>query len=74
MDRVLDYITLISAAILVTLILLQTRGASLGAGFGGGGESGDGGSTRRGSEQTVHQITIILTVIFSLSLVVGFFF
>ena len=73
MDQFLNIVTLVSAVILVILILLQTRGASLGAGFGGGGDAG-GGSVRRGSEQTVHQITIILTVVFSLSLIAGFFF
>ena len=73
MARILDYITVSSAIILVILILLQTRGASLGAGFGGGGEAG-GGSVRRGSERTIHQITIGLTTVFALSLIIGFFF
>ena len=69
----MDYITVLSAVLLVVLILLQTRGASLGAGFGGGGEGG-GSHVRRGSERTVHLITIGLAVVFSLSLIVGFFF
>ena len=73
MGQFLDIVTLVSAVILVSLILIQTRGASLGAGFGGGGDAG-GGSVRRGSERTVHQITIILTVVFALSLTAGFFF
>ena len=73
MGQFLDIVTLVSAVILVTLILLQTRGASLGAGLGGGGDAG-GGSVRRGSERTIHQITIILAIVFSLSLIAGFFF
>ena len=73
MGQFLNIVTLVSAVILIILILLQTRGASLGAGLGGGGDAG-GGSVRRGSEQTVHQITIILAVVFSLSLIAGFFF
>lgn len=55
--------------VLVTiLILIQTRGASLGAGLGGGGEVN---SVRRGSDKTLHQITILLVVIFGVSLVLG---
>jgi len=55
--------------ILVTiLILIQTRGASLGAGMGGGGEVN---TVRRGSDKTLHQITIILVVIFASSLLLS---
>ncbi|MCY3804521.1 MAG: preprotein translocase subunit SecG [Candidatus Saccharibacteria bacterium] len=70
MDSILDYIVLISGILLISLILMQTRGATLGAGLGGGGESG-GSSVRRGSEKTIHQITILLVVIFSVSLMAG---
>lgn len=48
--------------------MLQTRGASLGAGMGGGGEVN---TVRRGSDKTVHQITIILVVVFAGSLLLG---
>lgn len=61
-----NYITLVSAAILILLILLQTRGADLGAGLGGGGEVN---TVRRGSDRTLHQITIILALIFAGSLI-----
>ena len=61
----LGYITLISMVIMTILILLQTRGAGLGAGLGGGGEVN---TVRRGSDKTIHQITIIVAVIFSFSL------
>jgi preprotein translocase subunit SecG len=60
-----NYITIISAVILTILILLQTRGASLGAGLGGGGEVN---TVRRGSEKSLHNITIFIVVVFSLSL------
>ena len=70
MNSLFDYIAFISAVLLVVLILLQTRWASLGAGLGGGGEGG--GTVRRGSEKTIHQITIILVVVFSASLIAGF--
>ncbi len=59
------YIAIISAVIMIILILLQTRGAGLGAGLGGGGEVN---TVRRGSDQTVHQITIITALVFSVSL------
>lgn len=60
-----NYITLGSGILLIILILLQTRGASLGAGLGGGGEVN---TVRRGSEKSLHNITIFLVVVFSLSL------
>lgn len=71
MDSVFDYITMASAVLVVILILLQTRGASLGAGFGGDGGA-EGGTVRRGSDRTIHHITIGLVVVFGLSLTVGF--
>lgn len=66
MEQILNIITFITAALLVLFILIQSRGASLGAGFGGGGEIH---TTRRGVDKSVHQITIILAVVFALSIV-----
>lgn len=66
--NIFNYITIGSVLILCLLILLQTRGASLGAGLGGGGEVN---TVRRGSDKTLHQITIALVLIFTLSLVFG---
>lgn len=60
-----NIVTLVSAAILVILILIQTRGASLGAGLGGGGEVN---TVRRGSDKSLHNITIFVVVVFALSL------
>lgn len=60
-----NYVTLGSAILLIILILLQTRGASLGAGLGGGGEVN---TVRRGSEKSLHNITIFTVVVFALSL------
>ena len=54
--------------LLTLLILVQTRGASLGAGLGGSGEVN---MTRRGTDKTIHQITIITALIFVLSLIIG---
>jgi preprotein translocase subunit SecG len=61
-----NYITIVSMILLTILILLQTRGASLGAGLGGGGEVN---TVRRGSDKTVHQITIIVALVFCISLI-----
>jgi preprotein translocase subunit SecG len=55
-----NYVTIVTAVLLVILILIQTRGASLGAGLGGAGEVN---TVRRGSDKTLHQITIILVLI-----------
>lgn len=63
-----DYITIASVILLTILILVQTRGASLGAGLGGGGEVN---TVRRGSDKTLHQLTIILVVIFAASILIS---
>ena len=47
-------------------ILLQQRGASLGAGFGGSGELY---TTRRGLDKSLFEVTIFLAVIFVLSII-----
>lgn len=61
-----NYVTITSAVLLILLILIQTRGASLGAGLGGGGEVN---TVRRGSDKTLHQLTIVLVFVFSASLI-----
>lgn len=66
--NIFNYITIGSMVLLTILILIQTRGASLGAGLGGGGEVN---SVRRGSDKTLHQITIILVIVFGVSLILG---
>lgn len=63
-----NYVTIASVLILTLLILVQTRGASLGAGLGGGGEVN---TVRRGSDKTLHQITIIMVIIFAASIIIG---
>ena len=63
-----SYITIASSILLTILILIQTRGASLGAGLGGGGEVN---TVRRGSDKTLHQITIIMVVIFAGSIIIS---
>jgi len=62
-----SYVTIVSVVLLTILILIQTRGASLGAGLGGAGEVN---TVRRGSDKTLHQITIILVFIFAASIII----
>jgi preprotein translocase subunit SecG len=65
LDIILPYITLGSAVLTVVAILLQQRGASLGAGFGSSGELF---TTRRGFDKNLFDVTIIFAVIFVLSI------
>lgn len=57
--------TLVSAALMIILILLQSRGASIGAGFGASGELH---TTRRGLEKSIFSVTIVVAVIFIVSI------
>lgn len=66
--NLLNWISLVSMILLTILILLQTRGASLGAGLGGGAEVN---TVRRGTDKSIHQLTIILAIVFSLSLLLS---
>ena len=61
----LQVTTFISAILSILLILLQTRGASLGAGFGSSGELY---TTRRGLEKSLFIATIVFVVLFVLSI------
>lgn len=63
-----NWLTIGSMALMTFLILIQTRGASLGAGLGGAGEVN---TTRRGTDKTIFQLTIICGLVFSLSLMLG---
>lgn len=58
-------LTFVSAILSVLLILLQQRGASLGAGFGSSGELY---TTRRGLERSLFNATVVCVVIFILSI------
>ena len=63
---VYNYITIFSMALMTFLILIQTRGATLGAGLGG---SGDVNTTRRGTDKTIFQLTIVTALVFVLSII-----
>lgn len=65
---IFNIVTVVSAILMTIMILLQSRGASLGAGFGGSGELF---TARRGVEKTMFQFTVILAIVFIGSLVLG---
>jgi protein translocase SecG subunit len=65
MNSVFDWIVVVDAVLLAFLILVQVRGASIGAGMGGGGEVH---TVRRGSDKTLHQFTVICVVVFAASI------
>lgn len=62
----LEVVIFISAFLTILLVLLQQRGASLGAGFGSSGELY---TTRRGLEKSMFVTTIITATIFVVSIV-----
>lgn len=68
MDSLLQIVTVGSAVLMVIAILLQQRGATLGAGFGASGELY---TTRRGLDKSLFEFTIVMAVIFVLSILAG---
>ncbi len=62
---ILEIVTIGSGVLMVITILLQARGASLGAGFGSSGELF---TTRRGIDKSLYETTIVLAVVFVLSI------
>ncbi len=68
LELILQIVTLASAALMIVAILLQQRGASLGAGFGGSSELY---TTRRGFDKNLFDVTIVLAIVFVLSILAG---
>jgi preprotein translocase subunit SecG len=67
-DTILQIVMMGSAVLLMIAILLQQRGATLGAGFGSSGELF---TSRRGVDKNLFEVTIVLAVIFVLSILAG---
>ncbi len=67
-DTILQIVTIVSAFLMIVAVLLQQRGATLGAGFGSSGELY---TTRRGLDKSLYEATIVLAVIFVLSILTG---
>lgn len=67
-DTILQFIMVGSAVLMIICILLQQRGATLGAGFGSSGELY---TARRGVDKNLFEATIVFATIFVLSILVG---
>lgn len=67
-NTILQVIMIGSAVLMIVAILLQQRGATLGAGFGSSGELY---TTRRGIDKNLFEVTIVFAVIFVLSILAG---
>lgn len=62
----LQAVVLISAILTILLILVQQRGASLGAGFGASGELY---TARRGLDKSLFNATVVTSLVFVLSII-----
>lgn len=68
MRNLFNILTIVSGILMTLTILIQNRGQSLGASFGG--DSSFYGA-RRGAERIVFNATVILAVVFVLSIILG---
>ena len=62
MDTAISIAMILLSIMLITVILLQTKGSSFSGAFGGGSDSIN--RTRRGVEKSLFQFTIILAACF----------
>ena len=68
LDTILQIVMIGSAVLMIISVLLQQRGATLGAGFGSSGELY---TARRGVDKNLFEVTVVFAVIFILSILVG---
>ena len=68
MRNLFNAITIISAIMLILFILIQSRGQSLGATFGG---DTNFYRSRRGAEAVIFNATVVFSVMFVLSVVLS---
>ncbi len=62
----LPYIQIILSVLLMAAVLIQQSEASSGGAFGGADNWNAGYHTRRGSEKVIFNITIVISVLFTL--------
>ncbi|HEY8885988.1 MAG TPA: preprotein translocase subunit SecG [Candidatus Microsaccharimonas sp.] len=67
-DTILQIVNIGSAVLMIVSILLQQRGATLGAGFGSSGELY---TTRRGIDKNLFEVSVVFASIFILSILAG---
>jgi protein translocase SecG subunit len=72
METLLPYAQIILSVLLVILILLQRSAAGLGGAFGGDGFS-SGHHTRRGSEKIMFNATVVVSILFGISVLIPLF-
>lgn len=67
MVHLLSIVQLILAILLIALVLIQRANTDASGAFGADGGSG-ASLKKRGAEKTIHRLTIIIAVLFALSL------
>ena len=68
MKNLFNILTVVSAILMILFILIQSRGQSLGAAFGGDTSYY---RSRRGAEAVIFNATIVLAVVFVLSVILS---
>ncbi len=68
MKNLLTIIQIIISVLLIVSIILQNRGQGLSSSFGGGGESY---RSKRGMEKFLLYLTIILVILFTITLIIS---
>ena len=68
MKNLFNILTVISSILLIVSVLVQTRGQSLGASFGG---DSNFYRSKRGAEAVIFNATIVFAVIFVLSIILS---
>lgn len=72
MQSILPYVQIVISILLIGAILVQQRGAGMGAAFGGGGDGG-AHTQRRGLEKHIFYVTIVLGIAFFVSALASLF-
>lgn len=68
MKNLFSVISAVAAVLMIMVILLQSQGASLGAAFGG---ENNAYRSKRGAELLLYNATIVLAIVFVLSLLLS---
>ncbi len=71
---IIPYVQIILAALTVVFVLLQQSDADLGGAFGGSDLANAPAHTRRGAERTFFYLTIVVGILFALSVLLGVLF
>lgn len=69
---ILPWVQIVLSVILVVIIMIQQSSAGAGGAFGGG-DSGAMNHTRRGFEKFIFQTTIVISILFVISILLTIF-